>query len=53
MCGIAGLLAITPSAADADPAATAGAMAATLPHRGPDGSETWADPVAGIGLAHR
>jgi asparagine synthase (glutamine-hydrolysing) len=53
MCGIAGLLVITESAADADPAATAGAMAATLAHRGPDGSETWADPAAGIGLAHR
>jgi asparagine synthase (glutamine-hydrolysing) len=53
MCGIAGLLAIARSAADADPAATARVMAATLAHRGPDGSDTWGDPAAGVGLAHR
>jgi asparagine synthase (glutamine-hydrolysing) len=39
--------------ADAHPAATARAMAATLAHRGPDGSDAWGDPDAGIGLAHR
>ena len=39
--------------ADADPASTAHAMAATLAHRGPDGSDAWGDPDAGIGLGHR
>jgi asparagine synthase (glutamine-hydrolysing) len=28
-------------------------MAATLAHRGPDGSDTWGDAAAGIGFAHR
>jgi asparagine synthase (glutamine-hydrolysing) len=28
-------------------------MAATLAHRGPDGSDTWADAATGVGLAHR
>ena len=53
MCGIAGLLAIRHGHAGADPAATARAMAATLAHRGPDGSDTWADAATGVGLAHR
>src|SRR5262252_8940135 len=52
MCGIAGLIKIG-RGADADPAATARAMAATLAHRGPDGSDAWGDPDAGIGLGHR
>jgi asparagine synthase (glutamine-hydrolysing) len=38
---------------DADPAATARAMASTLAHRGPDASDAWGDPEAGIGLGHR
>jgi Asparagine synthase (glutamine-hydrolyzing) len=28
-------------------------MAATLAHRGPDGSDAWGDAAAGIGLGHR
>jgi hypothetical protein len=51
MCGIAGLM--VTGRGDADPAATARAMAATLAHRGPDGSDAWGDPDAGIGLGHR
>jgi asparagine synthase (glutamine-hydrolysing) len=53
MCGIAGIF---------DPAASNGAdrlgslaatMAATLVHRGPDGSGEWVDADAGIALGHR
>jgi asparagine synthase (glutamine-hydrolysing) len=51
MCGIAGLMAIGRGLADAEPAAAARRMAATLSHRGPDGSDAWGDPAAG--LAHR
>ena len=53
MCGIAGFVDRhrTPSAENwADIAV---AMAATLRHRGPDGSGVWADPAAGVALAHR
>src|SRR5262249_54062823 len=53
MCGIAGLMVTGRSRADADLATSARAMAATLSHRGPDGSDTWSDAAAGIGLAHR
>ena len=48
MCGIAGLLAangIAPGLLER--------MADPLRHRGPDDGGTWADPEAGIGLAHR
>src|SRR5688500_9360897 len=53
MCGIAGLFDLRASPRDRDPAATAQRMVDTLAHRGPDGSDAWADPAAGIGLAHR
>lgn len=55
MCGIAGLFALeTVQDGDRrDPAARALAMADTLPHRGPDGRDSWGDPEAGIGLGHR
>lgn len=42
MCGIAGVLG--PPENPADRAGIAGKMAATLIHRGPDDSGTWADP---------
>ncbi|MBI4868476.1 MAG: asparagine synthase (glutamine-hydrolyzing) [Candidatus Wallbacteria bacterium] len=51
MCGIAG--ALDPRA---DPAAWSGrlgAMARSIAHRGPDDEGIWADPEAGVGLAHR
>ena len=54
MCGIAGLMFTAASArAGADLAATARRMADTLPHRGPDGADAWADAEAGLGLGHR
>jgi asparagine synthase (glutamine-hydrolysing) len=49
MCGIAGVLGtLLP---DIEPRLKA--MADTLRHRGPDAGGIWADPAAGIGLAHR
>jgi asparagine synthase (glutamine-hydrolysing) len=50
MCGIAGLWL---PAGDPDLAGRARAMAGRLAHRGPDGAGLWADPAAGIALAHR
>lgn len=52
MCGIAGIFDLRRGGA-ANPAATAGAMADTLAHRGPDGRDAWGDAEAGIGLGHR
>lgn len=53
MCGIAGI--IHPGmAGDAEGLRALGRrMANALAHRGPDGSGTFADPEAGVGLAHR
>lgn len=48
MCGLAGILG--PGAAGP---ALASAFAAALVHRGPDAEGQWADPAAGIALAHR
>lgn len=48
MCGIAGTLSKKPV-----PAEWLQAMASALVHRGPDDGGIWADPDAGIGLAHR
>lgn len=48
MCGLAGIL----GPGSADPA-LASAFAAALAHRGPDAEGQWADPAAGIALAHR
>ncbi|MFP6730776.1 MAG: asparagine synthase (glutamine-hydrolyzing) [Alphaproteobacteria bacterium] len=53
MCGIAGLLELTPSSGTEALSATATAMAATLVHRGPDDDGVWVDGEAGIGLAFR
>src|SRR6266852_3110766 len=53
MCGIAGLFEVARMRHDADPAVTARAMADTLAHRGPDGSDAWGNADAGIGLGHR
>jgi asparagine synthase (glutamine-hydrolysing) len=52
VCGIAGLFLRRP----AEPAALiarARAMGEALAHRGPDGEGQWADPAAGLALAHR
>ena len=51
MCGIAGLFSVN-SARERDPAAMARTMINTLPHRGPDGRESWGDPEAGVGFGH-
>ncbi|MCR9070074.1 MAG: asparagine synthase (glutamine-hydrolyzing) [Rhodobacteraceae bacterium] len=51
MCGIAGLF--VPDGRTGDIARTAAAMGDTLAHRGPDDGDVWADPQAGIALAHR
>ena len=53
MCGITGYFEAVPRSTGEELEATAMAMAATLHHRGPDDSGVWADPVAGIVLAHR
>ena len=52
MCGIAGIL-LAQGNADPRRLAAAGAMAAALVHRGPDGGGVWQDKEAGIALAHR
>ena len=52
MCGIAGLFLRRPEARDAL-LARARAMGEALAHRGPDGGGAWADPEAGLALAHR
>ena len=53
MCGIAGLFEVAGARRSGDPAAMARAMADTLAHRGPDGSDAWGNADAGIGLGHR
>lgn len=49
MCGIVGYLSRSTKASEA----LATTMAARIAHRGPDGAGAWADPNAGIALAHR
>ncbi|SEH49256.1 asparagine synthase (glutamine-hydrolyzing) [Magnetospirillum fulvum] len=51
MCGFAGFFDL--SARTPQPAATAGAMAATLIHRGPDDNGTWSDDEAGLAFGFR
>ena len=52
MCGLAGFLG--QQACGSGPATVLlSAMAQQLQHRGPDGGGQWADPEAGVGLAHR
>ena len=53
MCGIAGVFDLRNRSNQGKPATTARAMADTLAHRGPDGSDAWGDADAGIGLGHR
>jgi asparagine synthase (glutamine-hydrolysing) len=50
MCGIAGLVGSAPGD---ELRAIAAAMGATLQRRGPDSDGVWADPAAGVALAHR
>jgi asparagine synthase (glutamine-hydrolysing) len=52
MCGIAGIL-LAPHVVDPRRLAAVETMAATLRHRGPDGSGFWLDAEAGIALGHR
>lgn len=53
MCGIAGLIAVTPLA-DADTLRARGhAMGEAIAYRGPDDSGTWVDTTVGLVLAHR
>jgi len=53
VCGIAGFLDARSTLNADELAATGAAMAATLRHRGPDGSGVWTDPAVGVSLAHR
>lgn len=53
MCGISGIFDLRSSPRGCDLAAIASTMANTLPYRGPDGADAWADADAGIGLGHR
>lgn len=53
MCGIAGFRDGHAAPGVEHWARTAAAMAAPLRHRGPDDAGVWADPAAGVGLAHR
>ncbi len=52
MCGIAGVLALNPTA-DVSPADTARAMAACLAHRGPDDVGLWESSDHTLALSHR
>ena len=51
MCGIAGLFSVV-SGGGTDPAPIARRMVDALPHRGPDGRDSWGDPAAGVGFGH-
>src|ERR1700731_1888671 len=53
MCGIAGFLDAGRSATADEAAIRARAMADAVRHRGPDDSDIWAAPAAGVGLGHR
>jgi asparagine synthase (glutamine-hydrolysing) len=53
VCGIAGVLDPKAATAGDELAARAGAMAATLGHRGPDDSGTWVDAHDGVAFSHR
>ncbi|HEY8277331.1 MAG TPA: asparagine synthase (glutamine-hydrolyzing) [Methyloceanibacter sp.] len=52
MCGIAGFLELERRSGTHELEALAGAMAATLRHRGPDASGVWADAEAGVAFGH-
>jgi asparagine synthase (glutamine-hydrolysing) len=53
MCGFCGFLSIKPVISLEKTNAILRCMGDAISHRGPDGDGYWADPVAGIGLAHR
>src|SRR5437870_2659799 len=53
MCGLCGFLQRDSLIESASMSAVAERMAATLSHRGPDDSGSWADPAVGIALGHR
>jgi len=50
MCGIAGFLDVSSALPEAELEHTAGQMATTLHHRGPDGTGVWSEPSSGLGL---
>ena len=52
MCGISGVLASVGRGTQRSQRDLAGAMAATLRHRGPDASDTWADRSGRVALGH-
>ena len=52
MCGIAGFLELQRRPGTQELEAIAGAMAATLSHRGPDASGVFVDADAGLGFGH-
>ncbi|HLC08443.1 MAG TPA: asparagine synthase (glutamine-hydrolyzing) [Methyloceanibacter sp.] len=52
MCGIAGFLELERRSGTHQLEALAGAMAATLRHRGPDASGVWADADDGVAFGH-
>jgi asparagine synthase (glutamine-hydrolysing) len=52
MCGIAGFLDLERRSGAQELEALAGAMAATLAHRGPDARSVWVDPDADIAFGH-
>lgn len=53
MCGFTGYLAISNLTFESTAVPTLRHMANAIGHRGPDSDGYWADPAAGIGLAHR
>jgi len=53
MCGIAGFLDAAKSATADVAIVRTRAMTDAVAHRGPDDSDVWVDPAAGVGLGHR
>ena len=53
MCGIAGLVQVSPDGGAMSLEERAEGMARTLRHRGPDGGGVWSDAAAGVALSHR
>ena len=53
MCGIAGFIDTACELSASDGEAMLLRMSDRLRHRGPDGSGTWSDPVAGVFMGHR
>lgn len=53
MCGITGFIDLRGATGQEALAATAGAMAEAIAHRGPDAAGVWVDEAAGVALGHR